>query len=99
MLGGFIRRSFGGNPVKRLNMYHVYIIRSLNKDQSYTGITSDLRKRIEQHNKGLTRSTKAYKPWELIHSEKYDSRKEAAKREKYLKSGKGREYIKKLLNR
>jgi len=80
-------------------MYFVYIIESSKNKRIYTGITSDLSKRLKEHNNGENISTKAYKPWNILYSEEYDSRTKAAKREKYLKSGKGREYIKKLLNR
>lgn len=49
---------------------------------------------MKQHNAGKTRSTKPFKPWELLFLEEHDSKEEALKREKWLKSGIGREYIK-----
>ncbi len=57
-------------------------------------MTKDLDRRIKEHNKGKNKSTKSYAPWELIYQEVFDSRIEARKREKYLKSGNGREYLK-----
>lgn len=80
-------------------MYFVYVLRSVSFDRTYTGMTSDLKKRIRQHNNSENKSTKAYVPWELIYSEEFESRIEARKREKYLKSGVGREYIRDNFNR
>lgn len=60
-------------------------------------MTNDLDRRIKEHNMGQNRSTKAYKPFELILKEEYATRDEARKREKYLKSGIGKEFLKKLL--
>ena len=57
-------------------------------------MTSDVNKRLNEHNAGKTKSTKGYRPWKLFFYEKYNSREEARKREKYLKSGIGKEWIK-----
>ncbi len=77
--------------------YYVYVLRSEKNGSSYTGITNDVNKRVEQHNKGYTFSTKNKVPLKLIHQEKFDSRIKARTREKYLKSGIGREFIRKLI--
>lgn len=61
-----------------------------------TGTTKDLQRRLKEHNSGKTKSIKAFRPWEIIYKEEYNSEAEAVKREKYLKSGSGREYFKKL---
>ena len=53
--------------------------------------------RIKQHNNGMTASTKFYKPWKLLFVEDFESRLDARKREKYLKGGSGKEYIKNWL--
>jgi len=63
------------------------------------GMSEDVQKRIIQHNKGMTFSTKGYRPWKLFFFEEYNSREEARKREVYLKSGIGKEYIKSKLVR
>ena len=76
-------------------MWYVYVIYSESSSQFYKGITSNIEKRLDEHNKGYNKSTKAYLPWQLVLEEEYESRMEARKREKYLKSGVGREYIKK----
>ena len=59
--------------------------------------TSDLTQRFGQHNHGVTKSTKNRGPWELVHREEFGMRGEAMRRERFLKSGQGREELKKLL--
>ncbi len=78
-------------------MIFTYVLYSVEFDRSYTGMTKDVEKRLKQHNKKENKSTKAYVPWELIHVEHFNSRIEARAREKYLKSGIGREYIKSII--
>lgn len=66
-------------------MYFVYILQSLSHKHFYIGYSSDIKRRLEEHNQGRTRSTKPYKPWILIYSEEYSSKYDATKREWYLK--------------
>lgn len=66
-------------------MYYAYILHSLVKDRYYIGHTSNLEKRLDQHNSGRTRSTSAYKPWKLVCFEKYETKSEAYKREREIK--------------
>ena len=75
-------------------MYYVYVLRSLKDGRFYVGMTENIDRRLKEHNQGRTRSTKGYRPWELFFSEPYDTRIAAREREKYLKSGIGKEYIK-----
>ncbi len=77
-------------------MYFVYAIKSVNKNYIYVGLTNDLKRRFHQHNTGLNKTTKPYKPFQLIIYETYDTRLQARKREKYLKSGIGKEYLKNI---
>ena len=77
-------------------MWHVYVLRSLEHERFYTGMSEDPERRLHEHNDGKTKSTKAYRPWIKIFTEVCNSREEARAREKYLKSGVGREYIHKL---
>ncbi|MCX6788660.1 MAG: GIY-YIG nuclease family protein [bacterium] len=67
-------------------MYFVYILKSLKDNKHYVGLTSDISKRLEYHNKGRVRSTKSRRPFELIHTESFQYRMEARQREKFLKS-------------
>jgi putative endonuclease len=78
-------------------MYFVYIIKSINIHRYYIGSTENVEKRLSYHNSGKVRSTKAFRPWELVHTEPYDDRTDAVKREKQIKSYKGGMAFKKLL--
>jgi len=64
----------------------------------YVGFSKDVKRRLLEHNSGKTRSTKGYIPWKLVYQEQVESRIKAREREKYLKSGCGKEYIKKWLH-
>ena len=75
-------------------MYFVYVIKSIERNYIYVGLTSNLERRISQHQDGEERTTRAYRPFKLLHSEKFPIRIEARNREKYLKSGVGKEWIK-----
>jgi putative endonuclease len=79
-------------------MYKVYVLKSLKDGKNYTGYSSDVNRRIIEHNSGKTESTRRRRPFKLLYLEKYQSEEEAKKRERFLKRGKGREELKKLLN-
>lgn len=66
--------------------YYVYILRSLKNNDIYIGSTSNINNRFRLHNLGRVKSTKGYLPWELIESQKFNSRSEAVQRERFLKS-------------
>ncbi len=66
-------------------MFYVYVIKSKKDGELYTGSTNDLRKRFQEHNHGLNRSTKHRAPFELIYYEAYKSEIDARKREHNLK--------------
>nr|AQQ74893.1 hypothetical protein [uncultured bacterium] len=78
--------------------YWVYVLRSEKTGRFYTGSCEDLTKRVEQHNTGQNKSTRHGVPWILVHSESYATRSEAMQRERYLKTGRGRDELKRLLN-
>jgi len=80
-------------------MYYVYVIRSRKTNYWYTGFANDLRKRFNQHNKGQSGWSKRGIPWELIYYEASLNREDARSREKYLKSGMGKRYLKNRLKR
>ena len=78
-------------------MYFVYILRSKIDHKLYVGFTPDLRKRIKIHNLKLSKSTKPRVPFEIIYYEAYKDKEDALSREKFFKTGWGRQYIKKAL--
>ncbi|MCX5715291.1 MAG: GIY-YIG nuclease family protein [Candidatus Omnitrophica bacterium] len=65
--------------------YYVYMLRSPQTKWLYTGCTSDLKKRLAEHNSGKNYSTKKYLPVELVYYEAYSSKKDAFERENMLK--------------
>lgn len=79
------------------NMFYTYVLRSKRDGKFYTGYTSDLENRIEEHNRGQIESTKMRKPLELIYFEACSDEKDAIRREKYLKTSWGKRYIKSRL--
>jgi len=78
-------------------MFFVYVLSSITKNYIYVGLTSDLERRISDHNNGYNKTTKAYSPFKIIFVEEHSSRIAARSREKYLKSGIGKEYIRKVI--
>lgn len=78
-------------------MYKVYVLKSQASGYRYVGQTSNLSKRVKDHNSGESKYTKNRGPWELVYNESYQSRSEAVNREKYLKTGKGREFLDRIL--
>jgi putative endonuclease len=77
-------------------MIIVYAIKSLSKNYIYVGMTNDSERRLIEHNNGENRSTKAYKPFVLIYCEEFPDRTTTRVKEKYLKSGIGKEFLKSL---
>ncbi len=79
-------------------MFYVYILRSKKTKRYYIGHTEDLHRRVEQHNSGEVKSTKAYRPWEIIYTEEYETKSQAMRREKEIKSYKGGNAFRKLIS-
>ncbi len=75
-------------------MFYIYVLVSQSRNYIYVGLTQDTQKRFRQHQEGKNATTKAYKPFKLVHKELFNTRDEARVREKYLKSGIGKEWIK-----
>jgi len=78
-------------------MFYTYVLQSQVNGYLYKGSTEKLEARVEQHNAGLVNYTSKYMPWKLVYFEVFDSRSEAMAREKFFKSGKGREWLKQKL--
>ncbi len=75
-------------------MWFAYALQSCRDGGLYIGMTSDIERRIKEHNGGYNQSTRSRVPFTLIYSEQCASRGEAREREKYLKSGQGRNFLK-----
>ena len=73
---------------------YVYVLYSLSYKVYYVGSSEDVEKRVINHNLGMASYTKGRRPWKLVYTEEYNSRSEAVRREKFLKSGQGRELLK-----
>ncbi|MDP1706281.1 MAG: GIY-YIG nuclease family protein [bacterium] len=78
-------------------MYYVYVLYSEKNNKLYKGSTSDLKRRLAEHNRGKVDSTISGKSWRLIYYQGFINKKDALREELFLKSGKGRERIKYLL--
>ena len=78
-------------------MYTVYVLKSLKDGKHYIGYTNNIERRIKEHNAGRTESTKRRRRFVLIYKEEFEEKELAEKREKFFKSGKGREELKKNL--
>ena len=74
-------------------MYEVYVLKSEKDGIRYIGSGKSALERLRRHNKGDYRFTKGHRPWRLIYKEVLNTRAEAMRREKFLKSGKGREWL------
>jgi len=70
----------------------VYVLKSEASGKFYAGLTSNIQRRLQEHNSGVNRMTRHGRPWQLIHWEECANRTEAREREKYFKSGVGREW-------
>ena len=79
-------------------MHYIYLIKSESfPDQKYYGVTSDLRKRLEEHNNGKSLHTKKYDPWKLETYVAFSDKDKAYAFEKYIKSHSGRAFANKRL--
>ena len=74
--------------------YYTYVMKSKKSGNLYTGYTNNLRKRFKEHNERKSTYTKTWGPYELVYYEACIDEEDARSREKYLKSGKGKRYIK-----
>ena len=77
--------------------FYVYVLLSEKDGNFYTGYTQDINNRLASHNNGLVKSTKYRRPLQLIYFEGCISQKDATRREKYLKSGNGKIYLRNRL--
>jgi putative endonuclease len=78
-------------------MIYVYLLLSHHDGKFYTGSTRDLKRRLVEHSEGKVESTSERRPLKLVYYEACCNEKDASAREKYLKSGMGKRYIKNRL--
>ena len=74
-------------------MFYTYAISSQIRNYIYVGLSGDIDRRLSEHNSGKNKTTKPYLPFILIYSEEHETRIKARLREKYFKSGVGREKL------
>ena len=79
-------------------MYYVYVLKSGKDDKIYTGHTNNLVERLKEHNTGLVKATKNRRPLRLLYYEASNILEDAVRREKSLKTGFGRAYLKRRLS-
>ena len=77
--------------------WHVYVLKSLKDNSRYVGITSNIYRRLQEHNSGKSKYTKGHAPYKIVYQEKFLNRNLARDREKYFKSGHGRADLDKLI--
>ncbi|MEK7500887.1 MAG: GIY-YIG nuclease family protein [Patescibacteria group bacterium] len=75
-------------------IYYVYALKSLKRNYIYVGLTNNIERRIDQHQSGKEQTTAPYRPFQFVLVEEYATRLDARRREKYLKSGIGKEWLK-----
>jgi len=78
-------------------MFYVYILKSLQHDWMYTGYTENLKRRFVEHQSGLSRATRPYRPFDLVFYEAYKAKADAKRREAYLKTNQGKRTLKLML--
>ena len=77
-------------------MFHVYVLRSGTTGRRYVGSCENVEGRVRRHNAGHSKSTRPGVPWILIHCESFSTRAEAVRKERYYKSGRGRDELERL---
>ena len=80
-----------------MEKFYIYILYSAKLDKYYVGSTSDIDRRIAEHNRGKSTYTKPGLPWELVYTEEFPTKREAVYREMEIKKRKSRTYIEKII--
>jgi putative endonuclease len=89
---------FVGCEGKIVQKFFLYILQSEKNKKYYIGITKDIETRLNQHNRGVGKSTRSNRPWRLVYTKEYNTRSEAGIREKQIKNQKSRAHIEKLIS-
>jgi len=82
--------------VEEESVFSVYVLKSINESKLYVGIAINVDERLNEHNRGKSKYTKAFLPWLIIYQEPIGNSELARKREKYLKSTAGKNFLRKM---
>ena len=77
-------------------MFSVYVLKSEKTGRRYVGSSEEVRERLRRHNAGESKATQHGVPWRLIHAEEFDTRAQATRKERYYKTGRGRDELNRL---
>ncbi|PYI93893.1 MAG: endonuclease [Verrucomicrobia bacterium] len=77
-------------------MFYVYVLKSGKTGRRYVGSCEDMNDRLGRHNRGESKATKHGVPWILVHTEQFETRSEALLKERYYKTGRGRDELNNL---
>ena len=80
-------------------MYYTYILISKSGKRTYTGSTSNLQRRIIEHNRGKVKSSKHFRPYDLLQVEEFNTQKEAKEKELFYKSTIGRRKLRQIIEK
>ena len=80
-------------------MFYVYILLNEAGTRTYTGVSDDVNKRLEEHNAGRVKSSRPYRPYKIIYTESFATLSEARQKEKFYKSITGRRKLREIINR
>jgi putative endonuclease len=89
----FLSASGGGGEAANRMPFEVYVLKSERDGKRYVGSGEDADERLRRHNKGEYQFTKGHRPWHIVHRESYETRSEAVRRERFLKTGQGRKWL------
>ena len=78
-------------------MYYLYILLNETKTKTYTGVTKNVEKRLNEHNSGKVTSSRPYRPYRILHTQAFETLREARQAERLYKSTTGRRRLKQLL--
>jgi putative endonuclease len=97
---GFKRSRVQIPPARSRNylttVFYVYVLRSSKTNRRYIGSCKDVNERLRRHNFGHSKFTRHGVPWTLVHTESFSNRADATRKERYYKSGRGRDELDRL---
>ena len=78
-------------------MWYVYVIKSINSNYKYTGFTNEVNRRVKEHNNGICKASKPYRPFRLMAYIALETKDRAINLERYLKTGSGKAFLAKRI--